>query len=517
MREQPAFAESHKVKPVTILVGALGGDGGGVLCDWIVAAAQSQGLGVQATQIPGVAQRTGATTYYLEVMPSPGAGAPVLALNPAIGEVDVALATELLEAGRMIFNGFVTPDRTTLIASTHRVLAIGERTAMGDGSFDVGRLLRAVKERSRQQILFDMDQAAEESGGVINAVLLGALAGSGRLPIGDAAFETAIRHAGKSVDTNLAAFAFGRGHARGELAQTVREHRKRQAAARDVEDLIEQARQSYPASSLDMVEEGIRRLAGYQDRRYVALYLHRLDRVKALASPELLRDTARHLAVRMSFEDVIRVAQAKVSAERFARVRAEVRAKPGEPLEITEHFKPGIEEIAAILPPAMARRLIAWAERPDRRGRPRLGRVYFSMHVRTTTILGFARLRLLAGLRWWRPHTWRYAEEQAEIERWLQQIRAAAPLSIDLAREIAECARLIKGYGDTHKRGLANYRRIADQVIAPALAGKMAPRAAADAVANARVAALADPEGETLSRTLTAIAASPAMLRHAAE
>ncbi|OWY59585.1 indolepyruvate oxidoreductase subunit B, partial [cyanobacterium TDX16] len=161
-------------KPVTILVGALGGDGGGVLCDWIVAAAQGEGLSVQATQIPGVAQRTGATTYYLEVMPRGGQAGSVLALNPAIGEVDVALATELLEAGRMIFNGFVSPERTTLIASTHRVLAIGERSAMGDGSFDVGRLLRAVKERSKEQILFDMDQAAEESGGVINAVLLGA-------------------------------------------------------------------------------------------------------------------------------------------------------------------------------------------------------------------------------------------------------------------------------------------------------------------------------------------------------
>ena len=166
----------------------------------------------------------------------------MLALNPAIGEVDVALATELLEAGRMIFNGFVTPDRTTLIASTHRVLAIGERAAMGDGSFDVGRLLRAVKERSKAQILFDMDQAAEESGGVINAVLLGALAGSGKLPIPDAAFEAAIREGGKAVDTNLAAFAFGRGHARGELEQAVREHRKRQAAAQGVEDLIERAR-----------------------------------------------------------------------------------------------------------------------------------------------------------------------------------------------------------------------------------------------------------------------------------
>jgi indolepyruvate ferredoxin oxidoreductase beta subunit len=486
-------------KPITILVGALGGDGGGVLCDWIVAAAHAQGLGVQATQIPGVAQRTGATTYYLEVMPVAGPQS-VLALNPAIGEVDVALATELLEAGRMIFNGFVTPERTTLIASTHRVLAIAERTAMGDGSFDVGRLLSAVKERSKNQILFDMDQAAEEAGGVINAVLLGALAGSGRLPIPDAAFEAAIREGGKSVDTNLAAFAFGRGHARGELEQAVREHQKRQAAAIGVEDLIERAREEFPAKSLDIVEEGIRRLAAYQDRGYASLYLDRLEGL----NPGLIRDVARHLAVRMSFEDVIRVAQAKTAPDRMARIRAEVRAKPGEPVELTEHFKPGNEEIAAVLPPRAARWLLA--RRP----------FHLSMHVRSTTIWGFARLRFLASLRWWRPRSFRYVEEQAEIARWLEAIRAAAPLSVDLAREIAECARLIKGYGDTYKRGLGNYHRIASEVIAPALAGRLTPRAAADAVANARVAALADPEGQSLGRTLAAIAAS-ATLRHAAE
>jgi indolepyruvate ferredoxin oxidoreductase beta subunit len=206
------------------------------------------------------------------------------------------------------------------------------------------------------------------------------------------------------------------------------------------------------------------------------------------------------------------VAQAKTSADRMARVRAEVRAKDHEPLEITEHFKPGIEEIAAILPPSLARRLLAWGERSGR-----LGKTYFSMHVRTTTVLGFARLRLVAGLRWWRPRTFRYVEEQAEIERWLGEIRAAAPLGLDLAREIAESARLIKGYGDTHKRGLGNYRRIADEVIAPALAGRLTPRAAADAVANARVAALADPEGESLSKTLAAIAAATPPLRQAAE
>lgn len=479
------------MKPITILIGALGGDGGGVLCDWIIAAAHSERLGVQATQIPGVAQRTGATTYYVEVMPGRGPREAVLALNPAMGEVDIALATELLEAGRMIFNGFVTPDRTTLIASTHRVLSIGERAAMGDGSFDVGRLLRAVKERSKAQILFDMEQSAEESGGVINAVLLGALAGSGRLPIPDTAFEAAIREGGKAVDTNLAAFAFGRGHARGELEQAVREHRKRQAAVQGAEELIERARASFPAASLDIVEEGIRRLVAYQDRRYAALYLDRLDGMDAA----IVRDVARHLAVRMSFEDVIRVAQAKTSRERLDRVRAEVRAKPQEPLEITEHFKPGNEEIAAILPPRAARWLLA--RRP----------FHFSMHVRSTTIWGFARLRLLASLRWWRPHSWRYIEEQAGIDGWLQQIRAAQRISIELAREIAELARLIKGYGDTYKRGVASYRRITDEIIAPALAGHMPAARAVDAVANARVAALADPDGESLTRTLAAIAA----------
>jgi len=455
---------------------------------------------VQATQIPGVAQRTGATTYYLEVMPAGGPREVVLALNPAIGEVDVALATELLEAGRMIFNGFVTPDRTTLIASTHRVLAISERSAMGDGGFDVGRLLRAVKERSKAQILFDMDQAAEESGGVINAVLLGALAGSGKLPIPDSAFETAIREGGKAVDTNLAAFAFGRGHARGELEQAVREHRKRAAAAQGVEDLIERARKSFPAKALDIVEEGIRRLVAYQDRRYAALFLDRLDGLNA----GLVRDVARHLAVRMSFEDVIRVAQVKTSRERFTRVRSEVRAKADEPLQITEHFKPGNEEIAAILPPWGARWLLA------RR------KFHISMHVRSTTVWGFARLRFLASLRWWRPKTYRYAEEQSEIGRWLDEVRSAQALSLDLAREIAESARLIKGYGDTFKRGLANYHRIAAEVIAPALAGRITPQAAADAVASARVAALADPDSESLSRTLASIA-SATTLRHAAE
>ena len=160
-------------------------------------------------------------------------------------------------------------------------------------------------------------------------------------------------------------------------------------------------------------------IAAYQDRRYATLYLDRLQGME----PAIIRDVARHLAVRMSFEDIIRVAQAKTSRERLDRVRAEVRAKAHEPVEITEHFKPGNEEIAALLPPWAAHWLLA--RRP----------FHFSMHVRSTTAWGFARLRFLAGLRLWRPHSSRYVEEQAGIERWLDQIRAAqAPLAATRAK-----------------------------------------------------------------------------------
>src|SRR5690606_12481392 len=104
-------------RPIALLIAAMGGEGGGVLADWIVQAAEAEGLAVQATSIPGVAQRTGATTYYIEMMRAGRLDrAPVFSLYPAPGGVDLMVASELLEAGRALQYGFVTPDRTTLVA-----------------------------------------------------------------------------------------------------------------------------------------------------------------------------------------------------------------------------------------------------------------------------------------------------------------------------------------------------------------------------------------------------------------
>ena len=74
-------------RATTLLIGALGGEGGGLLADWVVGAARAAGFPVQSTSIPGVAQRTGATTYYVEVYPvalaALGGREPVMSLYPA--------------------------------------------------------------------------------------------------------------------------------------------------------------------------------------------------------------------------------------------------------------------------------------------------------------------------------------------------------------------------------------------------------------------------------------------------
>ena len=112
-------------RPITILIAALGGEGGGVLANWVIAAAAAEDYPVQSTSIPGVAQRTGATTYYIELYPlraaQLGGRHPVMTLSPSPCDIDVMLASEWLEAGRAIMNGYVTPERTTLIASSGSV------------------------------------------------------------------------------------------------------------------------------------------------------------------------------------------------------------------------------------------------------------------------------------------------------------------------------------------------------------------------------------------------------------
>src|SRR5262249_57210808 len=83
------------------------------------------------------------------------------------------------------------------------------------------RLTKAIKEHAQAHLLIDMAALAEKSGAMINAVMLGIIAGCGRLPIPAEAFEAAIRADGKAVEPNLKGFRAGLAAAREDHATHV--------------------------------------------------------------------------------------------------------------------------------------------------------------------------------------------------------------------------------------------------------------------------------------------------------
>jgi indolepyruvate ferredoxin oxidoreductase, beta subunit len=472
-------------RPITILIAALGGEGGGVMADWLIDAAAQCGYPSQSTSIPGVAQRTGATTYYLEIFPATtsqlNGKRPVFSLTPSPGNVDIMVASELIEAGRAMQNGYVSPERTTLVASTHRIYATIEKMQMADGRFDSTRVVEAGRKLAKQAVLFDMRKLAEDSGTVINAVLFGAMAGSGVLPLPREACEQAIRGGGRGAEASLRGFVAGC-----EIAAGSRATPQEPAPPKRASELKE------------IMGLGMSRLEDYQGAAYAALFRERmkpfLEGDPGVPS-QLAAEVAREMALWMSYEDIIRVADLKTRASRFERVRKEVGAKEGEPVVVIDFLKPGVEEFASLLPPFLGRSLTQWAEKNGKLDAYNVG-----MHLKTSGVFGFLLVRSLAWLKPWRPYSYRYQEEQKLMEHWLTRVRESAARSIPLALEVAECARLIKGYGETHRRGKANFLAILDALVEnPATAD---PVEQAKAIRKARAAALADPEGKALGGAL---------------
>ncbi len=499
------------VRPISVTIAALGGQGGGVITDWLVLAARSAGHIAQATSVPGVAQRTGATIYYLEMFPVAAlrdGREPVMALMPNPGDVDIVVASELLESGRVINRGLVTPDRTTLITSTHRDYTISEKSSLGDGRARSGELLAAARASARRCIAFDMAEVAERAGGRISAVIFGAIAGSGVLPWETEHFQAAIRESGIGVKESLAAFDAGRqaaiqaatqspagasaaaaGATTAEPAAALRDH-----AARHAPRCAQRLQRDFPPSLQDLLTRAIVRLADYQDERHAQSYLERIAGILRLEPDtrgecRLTRATARSLALWMSFEDVMRVAQVKTRAGRLEQIRREVRAGPSDLVRVSEFVKPGLEEVCGTLPARLGR----WLE-----GSPRLSRWMENFtagrRISTTSVSGFLSLRLLGALRRLRRGTLRFSIEEARIEQWLGQIRQLAVTDYDLAVEIAECQNLVKGYGSTHERGWRSFGEIC--ALANALVGT---GRGAEQVRLLREAALADESGVRLA------------------
>ncbi len=490
-----------EVRPTTIAITALGGQGGGVLADWIRTLGEGNGYLTQSTSVPGVAQRTGATVYYLELFPAAAAlgREPVLSLFAVPGDVDIVIAAELMEAGRAIQRGFVTPDRTLLIASSHRAYAVSEKSAQGNGIADSSAVIEAASAAARRFLHLDMQAIADATGSMISAALFGALGASGALPLGREAYEAVIRAGGVGVAASLR--AFGVGWDRVAAAPALPEQPASPPVAPELpagSPLAARIRDRLPQPVHATAWEACCQLVDYQDARYAEHYLELLEGMVALErgaeGHALGQGTARHLALWMCFQDVIRVASQKTRAARYADIRREVHAGANELVYPVEFMHPRLEEVCDLMPPALGRWVLGhaglrrWLERFFRKGRM----------VQTYSLRGFLMLGFLAALRPWRRRTLRYALEHERIAAWLARAAEAAQRGdLALATEIIRCQRLLKGYSDTQARGWRNFSRIMDHVGA-----KPAGAINAEDVARLREAALADEDGKALAAAL---------------
>jgi indolepyruvate ferredoxin oxidoreductase beta subunit len=441
---------------------------------------------------------------------------PVLSLMPAPGDVDVVIAAELMEAGRAIQRGLVTPDRTLLISSSHRSYAVIEKSAPGDGIAESSKVYEAAKAAAKRFIAFDMAALAEGAGSVISAVLLGALAGSEALPFSREAYEATIRAAGVGVEPSLRAFERGFEQAAAAAragSHSVPETNSRPSRAKPVlapvgdpafDALVIRASANLPPPVHDMTAAGLRAVVDFQDTNYGGEYLDLVESMLALDRAAggaakgfvLTRAAAKYIAVAMAYDDVVRVADLKTRASRFARVRHELAAKPHQLVYTTEFMHPRMEEVAGSLP----LRLGTWIET-----RPRLFQaldrlVNRGRRVRTGTVGWFLVLYLLAGLKRFRRSTLRHARETQHRDGWLAHVHAVATMDYALAVEIVETRRLVKGYSDTHARGRSKFDKVMN--AARRLEGR--PDAAAW-VRRLREAALRDEGGDALQGALATV------------
>ncbi len=488
---------------IKLAILAVGGQGGGVLTAWIEDLARAHGYAAQATSVAGVSQRTGATVYYVELAPA-AQGTPVFSLMPAAGDVDILIAAELMEAGRAIIRGFVTPDRTTLIASTHRSLAVSEKTVPGDGIASRDEVLAAAEIAARRVIAGDFDALAVAEGSVISASLFGALAAAEVLPFPREAFEAAIAKGGKGVEPSLKAFSAGYEAARLGPTEAPQPQPKASTIAKGPAKLMAEwdsliARlDRLPPLVADLARPGLRKVVDFQNLAYGRAYLDRLDTILAQdrAPFDLTREAAKHIANAMAYDDIIRVADEKTRAARMTRIAGEMGAQDKHLLHVTEFLHPRAEELVSLLPARMGAR---WAANPRRMAL--IDRLFNKgRRLRTDSLRGFLMLYVMGGLKGWRLKSLRHATETAHLQEWLATALTYLPQNYHLAVEVIRCRRLVKGYSDTHTRGLSKF----DRVLA-AVALIQHRDDAADWARRLREAALKDEEGKALDGAVATI------------
>lgn len=451
-------------KTLSILITALGGEGGGTLMNWILECARSQKLFVQGTSVPGVAQRTGSTSYYIEICDKnfDNEKEPILSLYPKPGRVDIVIASELLEAARVLERGYINPDSTTLITSSSRIYTNLEKSHLADGRFSQEKILNTCKKMSKNFICLDLNTMAVDHSTIVSATMFGALAGSGVLPWKKTICENIFQDNifGKNSLSGFN-FAYEQVKANSKYITTskINKQLKEDNSIKIIDDSISN-------EFSNIINIGKERCIDYQNNKYSEVYIERVKKILSVINKEdpkvlsIAENIVRRLALWMTYEDIPRVAQLKIKPDRFKKIKKEINIKSNQILLIQDIFKPGLNEIAAMLPNKIGRWFIKNKKLMIRF--PLIGK---GMKINSLSISGFILLKFLSSFRYIRPISLRYKEEQKNIDIWIDNLVLSLNKSLSFTEGLADMPQILKGYGDTWDRGLKKYNKINDALV----------------------------------------------------
>ncbi|MGD9652876.1 MAG: indolepyruvate oxidoreductase subunit beta family protein [Candidatus Dadabacteria bacterium] len=475
---------------IKIMVPAVGGQGGGVLTEWLVQAFFLEDYDVQGISLPGLSQRGGSTVYYLEAHPRPETDdKPIIfAQFPVPGEVDVIISQEFLELGRALQLGYGS-DRTTIVTSTHRIYSTLEKMPIGSGIYSDENLRKIATAFSSKLIELNALQLAKDNGMddlAVNAILFGALAASGSIPLSKASFVSSIEKVGVAVKTNLRGFEVGWNFVSSSKAgdagkkQVVWETFVRTRA----DQLEEYEREVYlgkvsrietefPKQLREILAESLYRLIDYQDAEYADRYIDDVREVLTLdesmkGNLKLTEHFARNLALLMSYEDGIRVAELKIKSDRFKRIKEEMRLRDDQVFKVIDYLKPDAEELYGLLPNVVIAPFVRVIEsslfkKIWRRKRP----VTFAQTPTTTSFSGFLRLWLMTKMKFMRPGSYRFKKERALMDKYKESTLYYAGLDYKLGSLVARSGSMVKGYGKVRRRTIKAFYRFIDNIIFP--------------------------------------------------
>jgi hypothetical protein len=254
--------------------------------------------------------------------------------------------------------------------------------------------------------------------------------------------------------------------------------------------------EALPEAAAAVVGEAVDRLIDYQGASYAGLYVERVRRFVGRRDVDdaLLVEIARLMAMRMSYEDPIRIAQLKL---------ADVDAATGDPVaaSVDDIRKFRLDELIGALPAAVAEPVLGvlewlgWTHKP------------VSIRFSARSRWGVRRLKIEASLRRWRLFSVRYATERVWVERWLHMISRTLARQPRAASAIVQTAAMVQGYGDAYRQGLADWHAIIDGLVKPTCDGVLPLADLAGAVTEARAAAMSDPRQAALKRAIAEIRA----------